>query len=71
MSTQKKTLSPQEIEAQAALELPDREVMQAILIGNIVINAAAAANFCPAAAAAVAAARSNCLAVAVAQQQIG
>jgi hypothetical protein len=71
MSTQKKTLSPEEIEAQTALELPDREVMQAILIGNIVINAALAINVCPAVAVGVAAAQSNCVAAAVAQQKIG
>ena len=71
MSTQKNTLSPEEIEAQAALELPDREVMQAVLIGNILVNAAAAVNVCPAAAAAVAAAQSNCVAAAVVTQTIG
>jgi hypothetical protein len=72
MSTEKKTLSIEEIEAQTALELPEREVMQAIVIGSIVVNAALAANFCPAAAVGIGnVAATYCVAAAVAQQSIG
>lgn len=66
MSTQKKTLSTEEIEAQTALELPEREVIAAIGVGNFSLNIAVATAVCPAIAVGpVAAARTACAVVVV------
>ena len=72
---EKKTLSPEEIEEQSVLELPDREVLDgSTFTGSfLILNLAIAVNVCPAvvAAASKSAATTNCSAVAIATQKVG
>jgi|GraSoiStandDraft_55_1057291.scaffolds.fasta_scaffold44654_2 hypothetical protein len=73
--SEKKTLSTEEIEAQSALELPDREVLDGSTFTGpfIILNLAIAVNVCPAVvtAASKSAATTNCTAVAIATQKVG
>jgi len=73
--SEKKTLSTEEIEAQSALELPDREVLDGSTFTGpfIIANAAVAANYCPVAVSSASnfSATTNCAAVAIATQKVG
>ncbi len=74
MTTEKKLLNVTEIEAQVAMELPNREVMSygygsplfVLSIAPITTNVAMAYNYCPGTAALYASAQPGCYATALA-----